>query len=141
MALPIVLVDMNVILDLVLVREPWVGESGALVSALQRGQGRGMIAGHTVTTVYYLVARQSGPARARRVVQALLDAMEVVPVTSDSLRGALVSDMADYEDAVQSMAAKSCGATYIATRNLRDFEKSEIPAVLPGMVLSLLVHH
>ena len=138
---PVVLVDMNVVLDLVLVREPWASESGALLAALQRGQGRGMIAGHTVTTIYYLVARESGPARARRVVQTLLDAMEVVPVTGNELRGALVSDIADYEDAVQSMAAKSCGATYIATRNVRDFEKTDIPALLPGLVLSLLAQN
>lgn len=135
---PVILVDINVVLDLVLVRAPWVDESGALISALQRGAARGVVASHSVTTVYYLVSRIFGPVRARQVVRELLDTLEVVPVSARELQRALFCEMHDFEDAVQAEAAAACGARWIATRNLKDFATCEIPARLPGQLLSLL---
>ncbi len=37
--------------------------------------------------------------------------------------------MADFEDAMQVAAARACGARYIVTRNVRDYERSPIRAV------------
>jgi predicted nucleic acid-binding protein len=136
--LPIVLVDMNVILDLVLVRVPWVDESGALMSALQRGVARGVIASHSVTTIYYLVSRMSGPVRARQVVHDLLETLEVIPVSANELRRAMSRTMHDFEDAVQAEAAVACGARWIATRNIKDFASSDVPARSPGQLLGVL---
>jgi hypothetical protein len=46
--------------------------------------------------------------------------------------------MTDYEDAVQALCAKRNRADYIITRNVSDFSKSFVPAILPCDVLMLL---
>lgn len=137
-AAPVVLLDTNVLLDLVLAREPWATEAGALLTAVYHGRAQGVVAAHTVTTLFYLVARGGGRQRAREVVQQLLDTVQVVPVAERELRQALGSDLADYADAVQAMVAVACGARCIATRNLKDFAGSPVPAMPPGQVLALL---
>lgn len=43
--------------------------------------------------------------------------------------------MRDYEDAVVSETALRSGMDYIVTRNIRDYTKSSIPALLPGELL------
>ena len=39
---------------------------------------------------------------------------------------------------MQVAAARACGAEYIVTRNLSDFERSPIPAVTPQEALARL---
>lgn len=52
------------------------------------------------------------------------------------MRYALDLPMADFEDALQTAAARACGARSIVTRNVRDFARSPVPAVTPGAVLA-----
>jgi hypothetical protein len=49
-----------------------------------------------------------------------------------------MGDFADFEDAVQASCAARVKADYIVTRNVGDFEKSLIPAILPADMLKLL---
>lgn len=43
----------------------------------------------------------------------------------------------DLEDSMQHQSAVSSGLDYIVTRNIKDFEKSDIPAVTPEEFLIL----
>lgn len=43
--------------------------------------------------------------------------------------------MADFEDAMQVVAARACGARHIVTRNVRDYERSPIRTVGPQEAL------
>ena len=135
---PAVLFDTNVLVDLVLARPPWAADTGDLLFALKAGRGRACMAIHTVTTISYLVERERGRRHARIAVQMLLDTVEVVPLFDRDLHQAFGSDIADFEDALQVMAARSCGAQWIATRNLRDFVHSPIPALPPALITPLL---
>ena len=47
--------------------------------------------------------------------------------------------MTDFEDAMQVAAARACGAGHIVTRNVRDYERSPIPAVSPQAALTGLL--
>ena len=133
------LVDINVVLDVVLEREPWVAEAALLLSAIQRTRAQGHVAGHTLPTVYYIVRenRKSATA-ARAAVATLLDILEVVPVEKEDFRRALTMGMADYEDAVQANCALKVGADCIVTRNPADFRKSPVRTLAPGAVLAAL---
>ena len=46
--------------------------------------------------------------------------------------------MANFEDTMQVAAARACGASYIVTKNGRDYECSPIHAVGPQEVLTAL---
>lgn len=53
------------------------------------------------------------------------------------LRAIKMAEFKDFEDCLQDRCAKSVNAEYIITRNVEDFSKSEIPAMLPEDFLKL----
>ena len=54
--------DVNVVLDVLLDRQPHVEASAAAFAAIEGGAAEGLLAAHGVTTIHYLVRRdlQSG---------------------------------------------------------------------------------
>lgn len=53
------------------------------------------------------------------------------------LSGLANQDFTDFEDCLQMECAKSYGAEYIITRNISDYLKSDIKALLPKDYLKL----
>jgi predicted nucleic acid-binding protein len=133
-----VLFDTNVILDVLLERDPYIEAASKLFALVDNGRIKGSICATTVTTVYYIAAKDFGARRARDQVHGLLDLFEVAPVGRDVLDGALDMDFSDYEDAVLHEAARSVGATAIVTRDRLDFVNSAIPALDPHELLAAI---
>ena len=99
---------------------------------------RGVIAGHLVTTSYYLLAKFSGAATADTAVDGLLADFAVAGAEKRILAKARKLLMKDFEDSVVAATAGSCGCDYIVTRNVPDFAGSTVPAVTPADFLKLL---
>jgi predicted nucleic acid-binding protein len=133
-----ILIDVNVILDVLLAREPWAADSARLLDAVERKSVSGYVAGHTITTAYYIVARGAGRRKAATAVTDLLRIVKVVPVEAADFGQALVFGMDDFEDAVQAAAAAKIGADFVATRNQKDFRRSPIKARSPSELLALI---
>jgi len=126
-----VLYDINVLLDVLLKREPFLADSASALDAVGQGQVEGYIAGHAVTTLFYLLQRELGMAKSRQVLAGLLTKMRVAPVTDAGIRQALNNSFKDFEDGVTYAAAQEAEVSVIVTRNVNDFTKGIIPAVLP----------
>ena len=126
-----VLYDTNIILDVLLKREPHFSASAAALDAVGQGKVEGYIAGHAVTTLAYLLQRHLGSTRSRTILSDLLSKMRVAPLTDAAIRQALVGPFNDFEDAVSHAVAQEAAVSVIVTRNVRDFRKGTIPAVLP----------
>ena len=133
-----ILVDVNVVLDVLLARKPWAADSALLLDAAERGRVTAYVAGHTITTAYYIVARNSSARKAATAVTDLLRILKVVPVESVDFAQALVFGMTDFEDAVQAAAAAKVGADFVATRNGKDYKRNPIKARAPSELLALL---
>lgn len=130
--------DINVVLDVLMNREPWVDDSASVLSLLDEPDIEGMIAAHSVTTLHYLAAKHLGNKRA---VGTLIDLLEHVSVTSldgDLLVRALSLGWNDVEDAVQWLSAPRGSADYLVTRDPSDFEARSIPVVTPRELLAAL---
>jgi predicted nucleic acid-binding protein len=132
------LLDINVILDAALRRDPWKGEAGQLLTAIETGHAEAYIAAHTLTTIHYFVSKHSGRIAGNAAVAALLRIMRVVPVGGADFLQALLLGMDDFEDAVQTIAALQIGADYVVTRNRRDFDEKRVVIRTAGEVLALL---
>lgn len=130
--------DINVILDVLLERQPWAADSARLLDAAERRLIDGYAAGHTITTVHYIVARNAGVRKAATAVTDLLRILQIVPLEAPDFAQALVLGMADFEDAVQAAAAARVGADYVATRNEKDFRRSPVKPRSPSGILALL---
>jgi len=131
------LLDVNVVLDVLANREPFANEAGALLARIERGEAQGIVAAHTVTTLHYLLVRELGKARSRRILTDLLQIISVAAVDEDRLRYALEMNWSDFEDAVQAACAEHSEADYIVTRDKTGFKKSPVRTVTPGEILAL----
>ncbi len=127
-----VLLDTNVVLDVLLAREPWVEDATHLLDAIARGAIRGFIAAHAVTTVYYIVEHGRDRRTAVTAVSDLLQVLTVVPLASDDFHRALSLGLRDFEDAVQVAACLRAGADFLVTRNPRDFRGAPIAVRSPA---------
>ena len=124
-----VLVDTDVVLDVLLDRDPFAEGSRQLWAAIERGAAHGFLAAHTLTTVHYLVRQSKGTRVARDVVSLLLQVFGVATVDEGVLNRAVQLGFTDFEDAVSSAAAEGAGCDLIATRNTKDFKRSPVVAV------------
>lgn len=134
----IVLLDTDVLIDLALDRAPYAESAAGLLDALEQQPGSAFVAWHSLSNFYYMVAPSRGKHQARDFLLDLARFVLVAPTTTESLLFAGRLDLKDFEDAMQVAAAIACQANVIATRNLRDYNKSPIRAAKPLVVLSEL---
>lgn len=132
------LLDINILLDLFLQRQPWEAEAAILLSAVENGRAEGYVAGHTITTVHYVVARARDRHVAAIAVSDLLRIVQIVPVDSSDFHQALVLGLGDFEDAVQVAAGLKIGADFVVTRDEKHFRGSPLPPRSPGEIMALL---
>lgn len=127
-----VLFDVNVVLDAILQH---AGAAEQLWAMVERGEVRGYIPAHGVTTIFYLLRKPLGSEGAATAVGAILQVFRVAPVDAHVLAAALASGFPDFEHAVCAAAAAASRCTTIITRDPKGFRGSLVPAVSPeGLV-------
>jgi predicted nucleic acid-binding protein len=135
---PRVLIDLNLILDTLQRREPFYAHSARVLACAETGRVEGLVAAHSLTTLFYLVAQDQSADQARVVLGELLRFLAVAAVDQSTIEGALNLPYRDFEDAVQMAAAVQAGARYLVTRNVRDYKAGPLPALLPAELLALV---
>lgn len=132
------ILDLNVVLDVLLDREPHVAASAALWAYIELGEAEGYLAAHTLPRLYYLASKARGRPFAERCVADVLSVFAVAPVDQEVLRKALALGWDDFEDAVCATAGVAAGCQLIATRDPRGFRQASLPALTPaGALLAL----
>ena len=123
--------DANVVLDVLAEREPHWKASARVLAEVEKRRATGLIAAHSVTTIYYLLSKHLNRRKARAAIVQLLNLVQTAPVNHDVLLQALSLGWDDFEDAVQAAAALNAKATHLITRNPRDFTGLTIPVLTP----------
>jgi hypothetical protein len=93
------------------------------------------LAWHSLSNFHYLVAPARGRDDAREFLLDLSRFVAVAPTDTEAFRYAASLPVPDFEDALQIAAANACGAVRIATRNVRHYRRSPIPARAPSDLL------
>src|ERR1039457_4977678 len=132
------LFDTNVVLDVLLDRQPYVEASAAAWRAVETGIAEGMLAAHAVTTIHYLLRKEMGNVKARRIVAAILRVFGVAAVDGAAIQEALQLPFTDFEDAVTAAAARLAGCECIVTRDPKGFRGSPVRALTPEALTPLL---
>ncbi len=132
-----VLFDVNVVLDVLLDRKPHAEASAAAWAAVETGTAEGLLAAHGVTTVHYLVRKETGAAKAKGILSAILKVFGVAAVDDAVIQEALQLPCSDFEDAVTAAAARVASCDYIVTRDPREFRGSPVRSLTPEAVLPL----
>ncbi len=133
-----ILFDTNVILDVFLARQPFLENAAKLLAKVEQNKIEGILGATTITTLYYLIAKQLGSKQTKEVIEKLLDLFEVGPVDRLVLRTSLSLDFPDYEDAILYQVALYNQAQGIVTRDRRGFSKGTLPVYSPEELLKSL---
>jgi len=133
-----VLFDVNVVLDVLANRAPFAEDSAKALGLAEAGLVAGLVAAHTITTLHYLLERDLGPQRTRKVLGDLLRIVEIAPVDGERIRHALALGWRDFEDAVQASCAENEECDFLVTRDKAGFKKAIVRIAGPGELLALV---
>ncbi len=130
------LLDTNVILDVLLKREPHFSESAAVWAAIEEGRAEGCMAAHAITTIHSIARKAATAQAATETVRLILEVLEVAGVSGAVIQEAIQLDWPDFEDAVTASAALEAGCDLIVTRDTAGFARSKVKAVTPRAALN-----
>lgn len=134
------LLDLNVILDVILDRPPGADAASALWAAIEKGQGRGVIPAHGVTTIFYVLEKARDTAFARVGVERLLKVFGVATVDDAVIRRALILSWPDFEDAVCAAAGEAIGCEAIVTRDPDGYPNCSLPVIDAAAAVAWLIN-
>lgn len=127
-----VLLDVNVVLDVLLARRPFVDSAAAIWTAAEEGAAEGVLAAHALTTLHYLNVKAVGSRMASGTTGALLSVFDVAAVDKAVLGDPVQLGWPDFEDAVTAAAARRSRCDVIVTRAPRDFKRSPVRVLSPS---------
>lgn len=132
------LIDTNVLLDLLLKRDPWYTEALPMWEARDRGQLYAHIPASVLTDIFYICRKQVGVDGARRAVEACLSGFTLIVIDHALLQRAFELPGSDFEDNVQVACAQVANLDCIVTRDPAGFHNSPIMVAAPSDVPTLL---
>jgi predicted nucleic acid-binding protein len=133
-----ILVDTDVVLDLLLGRQPFYLSASRLFVAFQEGRLEGHVSSLAFSNLFYLLRKEEGgEPEAIAILRKLRLVTRVLTVDEKIIDLALASTFTDFEDAIQYFAAAEWGLDALVTRNRRDYKMSKIAVVSAEECLEL----
>jgi predicted nucleic acid-binding protein len=133
-----VLFDLDIILDVLQERVEFYEFSARLLALAETGEIQGWLAAHSLTTLFYLIAKDKSAEQARVTITSLMQFLRIAPVDQSTIEQALNLPYRDFEDAVQMIAALQVQADYLLTRNVRDYQPAPLAVIQPAELLAIL---
>lgn len=133
-----ILVDTNIILDVLLAREPFLEKSKAVFSKVETGEIHGYLCATTITTIDYFLTKALNKEESKKSIQKLLKLFAIAEVNYIVLEMALEIGFSDFEDAVLYQSGVSVGVDGLVTRNVKDFKNAKLPVYLPSDLLKII---
>jgi len=132
-----VFIDTNVLMDVLLERQPFVKDSRKVWFLAERGKLRGLVSVLSFPNIYYIVGRVRGAEAAMAMMTMLRDTFTPVALDEQILNQAMDASLPDFEDAIQYYSALRADAGCLLTRNADDFPQSDaLPVLSPAEFLA-----
>jgi len=134
-----IIVDTNIVIDALTSREPW-NKSAEKLFLLGANHIVDMyITANSATDIYYIIRKHlQNNQTAKQIMSKLFSLVGILDVTGMDCVEAVASPITDYEDAVLEKIAARENMEYIVTRNIRDYQKSVVKAILPDDFLRII---
>lgn len=130
------LVDVDVVLDLLMGREPFVMDALQIFTLAEAGQVELLLSTGAISTILHVIQENQGAMAVREALAKMLDYVTLAaPDERAVVRGAALN-FPDVENAFSAVVAEKEGATCILTRNVPGFKGSPVPAVNPKVYLA-----
>lgn len=129
--------DTNIVLDLLAKRDPFYSEAAILFSMADKKKIRLSVSALTFATVNYILSLQNSAEEAKMILRKLRLLVDVVSLDEKVLDLSLNdNDFTDFEDALQHYSAIENGENVIITRNLKVYQKAQLPVMTAAQFLN-----
>lgn len=127
-----IMLDTNVILDVLQKREPFFADSYKALRKALESDTICLISATAATDIFYVLRKALQSSEKAKVhIEKLSQLVTFADVQGVDIYTALMRSMTDFEDAVVDAVAERNGASYIVTRNIKDFLGSAVHAITP----------
>lgn len=133
-----VLLDTNVVLDVLLKRDPWAADASRLWEAIDDGRVAGHITASAITDIFYVARRLTDLETAQEAVRTCLDAFEICVVDRQVLERANSLAGKDFEDNLQIACAEVDNLDAIVSRDVEGFAAASMAVFTPTAFLEQL---
>ncbi|MDR6967190.1 putative nucleic acid-binding protein [Flavobacterium arsenatis] len=131
-----VLIDTDVILDFFFDRDPFAQYASEVLVLCENNTIKGFTTPVIISNVYYLLKKTSKHEIIIEKLKQLLSILDIIQVDKNTILDSLNSNFKDFEDALQNFSAVNNGSiSIIVTRNIKDFQNSELAVFSPEMYL------
>ena len=135
------LIDTNVVLDVLLRREPFSKTAAEVLNLTQRDDVQEYVSASAITDIYYIANKQMKDRDAvRDLLKRLLVIVSVAAVSKWEIQNALNLAWGDFEDSVQYSVALLNEMDGIVTRNPSDYQEANMRIWLPEQALELFAN-
>ena len=132
------MIDTNIILDVLLERDPFFKDSKAVLDLCESRKILGFISASTATDIFYLVRKAlNNTDEAYTALGHILNIVKVLTVTNDDVNTAFIQHAPDFEDCLLAVCAKSNKCSGIVTRNKKDFLTFGISTFNPEEIIEI----
>lgn len=135
----VILVDTNIVLDVLLNREPYAEQARMIMTGCAERKVVGYLAVHSIPNLFYILRKAYTQKERRMFIKNLCEIFRISELNEKKIMLAAENEeFADFEDCLQEECAVEVMADYIVTRNPGDFKKSRIKIVEPRKFVELL---
>jgi len=132
-----ILLDTNIVLDLLLEREPFYNSSKEIFLLAEEKKLKAYLSASSITTIHYLVSKALKKQEADSVIAMLLEIFSISPLDKNILLEAITNNGVDFEDSVIYSSAFKRNIDYIITRDKQGFKNSKVKILEPNNFLAL----
>ena len=135
----VILVDTNIVLDVLLNREPYAKEARIILTKCADREVTGYLAAHSIPNLFYILRKNYSQQERRQFLRNLCDIFHISDLNEKKIRSAIENGgFTDFEDCLQEECAVEAMADYIVTRNPGDYHTSRVKAIEPDKFIKLL---
>lgn len=135
-----VLLDTNIIIDVALERQPYLGDSETVLSLVEQGRIEGYISASTFSDLYYIIRKDKGRDLTLEFLRDIVSFCQIATVDGAAITMALATNFRDFEDAIQYSTAVVNQLDVIVTRNLEDFPVATPRIMTPVQLIQELAN-
>ena len=133
-----VFIDSDILLDLLLKREPFHLYVQALLIETEKQNLTISTSALAIANINYILTKQFGAAEAKSKIRQLRNRIKVLPFDDYIIESGINSSFSDFEDAFQYFIAKTNNCEAILTRNIKDYKQATIPVLTAEQFLKTL---
>ncbi len=125
----IIFIDSDIILDLIARREPFYSHAAQLFTSIEENKIKAVTSPVIFSNIFYILRKLKGRLFALNKLKKIRMLINITNVDEKIIDLALVSEIKDFEDAIQLYAAKNLNIKYLITRNIKDYKDNEVIAI------------